>query len=80
MEHEKLLAKLQERASKSTNVESTNTNVKQAEVEMENDSVDQFYDDWGNANDNDEDNTVILIIIGIISAVIVGIIIKLKKN
>ena len=80
MEHEKLLAKLQERASKSTNVESTNTNVKQAEVEMENDSVDQFYDDRGNANDNDEDNTVILIIIGIISAVIVGIIIKLKKN
>ena len=80
MEHEKLLAKLQERASKSTNVESTNTNVKQAEVEMENDSVDQFYDDWGNTNDNDEDNTVILIIIGIISAVIIGIIIKLKKN
>ena len=80
MEHEKLLAKLQERASKSTNVESTNTNVKQAEVEMENNSVDQFYDDWGNANDNDEDNTVILIIIGIISAVIIGIIVKLKKN
>ena len=80
MEHEKLLAKLQERSSKSASIESTSTNVKQAELEMEEKSVDQFYDDWGNTNDNDEDNTMIFIIIGIVSAVIIGIIIKLKKN
>ena len=81
MEHEKLLAKLQERSSKSTNIESTVADVKQAEIEMEENSVDQFYDDWEDTNDNDEDNTMIFVIIGgVVIAVIVGIAIKLKKN
>jgi hypothetical protein len=78
MEHEKLLAKLQERLSKSTDIESTNTNVKQAEVETEDAPINQFYED--KKNGNDEDNTMIFIIIGIVSAAIVGIIIKIKKN
>jgi len=78
MEHEKLLAKLQERASKSTDIEPTNTNVKQAEVETEDALLNQFYED--KKNGNGEDNTMIFIIIGIVSAAIVGIIIKLKKN
>ena len=80
MEHEKLLTKLQERLSKSTSTESTGTNVKQAEVETEDVLNDQFYKDWENTNENNDDYTTILIIIGIISAVVVGIIIKLKKN
>ena len=78
MEHEKLLAKLQERASKSTDIEPTNTNVKQAEVETEDALLNQFYED--KKNGNGEDNTMIFIIIGIVSAAIVGIIIKIKKN
>ena len=40
----------------------------------------QLYDDWGENPQTEDDNTVLYIIGGVISVIILGVIIKLKKN
>jgi hypothetical protein len=77
IEHEKLLVKLQERLDQLEKEESSPVN--QNEIVKE-ESEENLYENWGDSKtNNDEDNTIILIIIGIVAAIIVGIVIKLKK-
>jgi len=92
MEHEKLLTKLEDKmlAEKAMETDKSNSLTeaikKQSEFseqtiddEAEDDS-DEFYKNWGESQNNNKDNTIIFIIIGIIAVIIVGIIIKVKKN
>ena len=92
MEHEKLLTKLEDKmlAEKATEIDKSNSLTeaikKQGELheqtmydETEDDS-DEFYNNWGESQNDNNDNTIIFIIIGIVAVIIVGIIIKVKKN
>ena len=47
----------------------------EAEVEQA-----EFYKNWVESENGKNDNTIIFIIIGIVAVIIVGIIIKIKKN
>ena len=84
MEHEKLLAKLEKRMGK-TEVSEINdppllTDAVNNNNELENDSK-NLYEDWGDTKtSNNDENTIIFIIIGVIAVIIIGVIIKLKKN
>jgi len=42
--------------------------------------VENLYENWGGTDSDVQDNTLIFVIIGIVSAIIIGIIVKLKKN
>ena len=95
MEHEKLLTKLQKRIDNSMETEENKSNsifdiVKdqsitaddEKSIEQQNDS-ENLYDNWENTSSNtvnNENNTIIFIIVGVIAVIIIGIIIKLKKN
>ena len=80
MEHEKFLAKIQEKLDKSIkNEKLDDQNQNKEELEVE--STDSLYENWeSNNTDDNEDNTIIFIIIGVIAVIIIAIIIKLKKN
>lgn len=80
MEHEKFLAKIQEKLDKSIkNEKLDDQNQNKEELEVE--STDSLYESWeSNNTNNNEDNTIIFIIIGVIAVIIIAIIIKLKKN
>jgi hypothetical protein len=95
MEHEKLLTKLQKRTNQAIATEEDKSNsifdaVKnqsitdndEKSVEQQNGS-DNLYEDWESTNSNtisSENNTIIFIIVGVVAVIIIGIIIKLKKN
>ena len=82
MEHEKLLDKLEKRIPEPA--KETIDDVKQSDEKLDDTTMEQLYDDWGNTSpnaNNNEDNTMIfVIIVGVVIAVIIGIVIKLKKN
>ncbi len=82
MEHEKLLDKLEKRIPEPA--KETIDDVKQSNEKLDDTTMEQLYDDWENTSsnaNNNEDNTMIFVIIaGVVIAVIVGIVIKLKKN
>ena len=82
MEHEKLLDKLEKRIPEPA--KETMENVKQSDEKLDDTTKEQLFEDWGNTSsnvNNNEDNTVIFAIIGgAVIAVIIGIVIKLKKN
>ena len=82
MEHEKLLDKLEKRIPEPA--KETIEDVKQSDEKLDDTTMEQLYDDWGNTSpnaNNNEDNTMIFVIIGgVVIAVIIGIVIKLKKN
>ena len=82
MEHEKLLDKLEKRIPEPA--KETIENVKQSDEELSDTTKEQLFEDWGDTSSNvnsNEDNTMIFVIIGgAVIAVIVGIVIKLKKN
>jgi len=82
MEHEKLLDKLEKRIPEPA--KETIDDVKQSDGKLDDTTMEQLYDDWGNTSpnaNNNEDNTIIFVIIaGVVIAVIIGIVIKLKKN
>ena len=86
MEHEKFLIKLDEREDKSIENKIQEKSdalppVNQNKEELESKSVTSLYENWDNSNtENNDDSTIILIVAGIIIAIIIGIIIKLKKN
>jgi len=86
MEHEKFLAKIQEKLEKSIeNKKLADQNSEQLsnqnKGELEGESKSSLYENWeGDSTNNNEDNTIIFIIIGIIAVIIIGVIIKLKKN
>jgi len=77
-EHEKLLEQIEKRApiiQSESKTESTPMN--------DDNQIEQLYENWGETNSNEDenvDNTIIFVIIGIMAVIIVGIIIKLKKN
>jgi hypothetical protein len=78
MEHEKFLASLQGKLDKSIENEKL---ADQNKGELEGESTSSLYENWeGDSTNNNEDNTIIFIIIGIIAVIIIGVIIKLKKN
>ena len=82
MEHEKLLDKLEKRIPEPA--KETIEDVKQSDEKLDDISKEQLFEDWGNTSsngNNNEDNTMIFVIIaGVVIAVIIGIVIKLKKN
>jgi len=82
MEHEKLLDKLEKRIPEPA--KETMENVKQSDEKLDDTTKEQLFEDWGDTSsnvNNNEDNTVIFVIIGgAVIAVIIGIVIKLKKN
>ena len=82
MEHEKLLDKLEKRIPEPA--KETIENVKQSDEKLDDTTKEQLFDDWGDTSsnvNNNEDNTMIFVIIGgVVIAVIIGIVIKLKKN
>ncbi len=82
MEHEKLLDKLEKRIPEPA--KETIENVKQSDEELSDTTKEQLFEDWGDTSSNvnsNEDNTMIFVIIGgVVIAVIIGIVIKLKKN
>ena len=82
MEHEELLDKLEKRIPEPA--KETIEVVKQSDEKLDDISKEQLFDDWGDTNpnvNNNEDNTMIFAIIGgAVIAVIIGIVIKLKKN
>ncbi|MBT5171342.1 MAG: hypothetical protein HOL90_03600 [Candidatus Nitrosopelagicus sp.] len=82
MEHEKLLDKLEKRIPEP--VEEIIENVKKSDEELNDTTKEQLFEDWGDTSsnvNNNEDNTMIFVIIGgVVIAVIIGIVIKLKKN
>jgi len=82
MEHEKLLDKLEKRIPEP--VEETIENVKKSDEELNDTTKEQLFEDWGDTSsnvNNNEDNTMVFVIIGgVVIAVIIGIVIKLKKN
>jgi len=82
MEHEKLLDKLEKRIPEPA--KETIENVKQSDEKLDDTTKEQLFEDWGDTSsnvNNNEDNTMIFVIIGgVVIAVIIGIVIKLKKN
>ena len=82
MEHEKLLDKLEKRIPEPA--KETIENVKKSDEELNDTTKEQLFEDWGDTSsnvNNNEDNTMIFAIIGgAVIAVIIGIVIKLKKN
>ena len=82
MEHEKLLDKLEKRIPEPA--KETIENVKQSDEKLDDITKEQLFEDWGDTSsnvNNNEDNTMIFVIIGgVVIAVIIGIVIKLKKN
>ena len=58
--------------------------VKQSDEKLDDTTKEQLFEDWGDTSsnvNNNEDNTMIFVIIGgAVIAVIIGIVIKLKKN
>jgi len=93
MEHQKLITKLQKRMDQSVETEKENKSIfdiarDQAGNEIKDepageDNVNDLYQNWeeNSSNvDSNEDNTIIFIIVGVIAVIIIGIIIKLKKN
>lgn len=80
MEHKKLLEQL-ERLTPKVKIES------ESKIEpntLNDDSqIQDLYENWGETGSNKDenlDNTVIFVIIGIVAVIIIGIIIKIKKN
>jgi hypothetical protein len=86
MEHEKFLAKLQEKVDKSIENEklaeqNSEQLSNQDKGELEDDSTSSLYENWeSGSTNNNEDYTMIFIVIGIVAVIVIGIIIKLKKN
>ncbi len=82
MEHEKLLDKLEKRIPEPA--KETIENVKQSDEKLDDTTKEQLFEDWGDTSSNvknNEDNTMVFVIIGgVVIAVIIGIVIKLKKN
>ena len=82
MEHEKLLDKLEKRIPEPA--KETIDVVKQSDEKLDDTTKEQLFEDWGDTGsnvNNNEDNTMIFVIIGgAVIAVIIGIVIKLKKN
>ena len=82
MEHEKLLDKLEKRIPEPA--KETIENVKQSDEKLDDTTKEQLFEDWGDTSsnvNNNEDNTMVFVIIaGVVIAVIIGIVIKLKKN
>jgi hypothetical protein len=80
MEHEKFLAKIQEKLDKSIKNEKLDDQ-NQNKEELEVKSTSSLYENWeSDSTNNNQDNTIIFIIIGVIAVIIIAIIIKLKKN
>ena len=92
MEHEKLLSKLQKLTDQAVASEANdpysltdaikNQDTIENDDELKNDS-EKLYENWGDINSNKDeniDNTIIFVIVGIVAVIIVGIVIKLKKN
>ena len=80
MEHKKLLEQL-ERLTPKVKIESES----KIEPDTLNDDsqIQDLYENWGETGSNKDenlDNTVIFVIIGIVAVIIIGIIIKIKKN
>lgn len=76
MEHEKFLEKLEKRVVEASKVPEP---VPEPIVEEEN--LTEFYEEWKGSNpNNNEDNLIIFVIVGIVAAIIIGVVIKLKKN
>ena len=82
MEHEELLDKLEKRIPEPA--KEIIENVKQSDEKLDDISKEQLFENWGDTSpnvNNNEDNTMIFAIIGgAVIAVIIGIVIKLKKN
>ena len=82
MEHEKLLDQLEKRIPEPA--KETIEDVKQSDEKLDDTTKEQLFEDWGDTSsnvNNNEDNTMIFVIIGgAVIAVIIGIVIKLKKN
>ena len=82
MEHEKLLDKLEKRIPEPA--KETIEDVKKSDEKLDDTTKEQLFEDWGDTSsnvNNNEDNTMIFVIIGgAVIAVIIGIVIKLKKN
>ena len=82
MEHEKLLDQLEKRIPEPA--KETIDGVKQSDEKLDDTTKEQLFEDWGDTSsnvNNNEDNTMIFVIIGgVVIAVIIGIVIKLKKN
>ena len=80
-EHEKLFTKLEEER-KAAEMEQPVLQKEKNDEEKESQSRTDIYESWGGGseNDNTEDYTMIYAIIGIIAAIIIGVIIKVKKN
>jgi len=82
MEHEKLLDKLEKRIPEPA--KETIEDVKQSDEKLDDVTKEQLFEDWGDTSsnvNNNEDNTMVFVIIGgAVIAVIIGIVIKLKKN
>ena len=82
MEHVKQLEVLEKRElqSASETKEDVKENVVKENVVKE-DTTEEFYKDWESIDTNtNNDNTISFVIIGILAVIVVGIIIKLKKN
>ena len=91
MEHQKLITKLQKRTDQAVSTENEDKSIfdivkDQAGNEIKDeadDDVNELYENWEETSSNvdrNEDNTIIFIIVGVIAVIIIGIIIKLKKN
>ena len=82
MEHEKLLDRLEKRIPEPA--KETIDVVKQSDEKLDDTTKEHLFEDWGDTSsnvNNNEDNTMIFVIIGgAVIAVIIGIVIKLKKN
>ena len=82
MEHEKLLDQLEKRIPEPA--KETIEDVKQSDEKLDDITKEQLFENWGDTSsnvNNNEDNTMIFVIIGgAVIAVIIGIVIKLKKN
>ena len=80
-EHERLLEQIEKKIPVKTEPEA-NTEL-ESNMMNDNKQIEQLYENWGETNSNKDeniDNTIIFVIIGIVAVIIVGIIIKLKKN
>ena len=82
MEHAKLLEALEKRDLQPVNEtkEDVKEDVKEDEV-VKDETAEEFYENWESTNPNtNNDNTISFVIIGILAVIVIGIIIKLKKN
>ena len=79
MEHEEFRERIENRQMQS--VTKTEEDVKPSmENELKDSSDEELYKSWEPNVVSNEDNTIIFVIIGIVAAIIIGIIVKLKKN